>query len=103
MTWHDFTGLDNPVWHCTCDETAMSQHPGSHFSLLVVCCLKMEITIMCSYSTEESLVASVWMHKDSTSQTMNQVMTPFQQRIGKPCLCRASLSVWENVCLCRGI
>ena len=34
---------------------------------------------------------------------MNQVITPFQQRCGKPCLCRATLSVWEKVCLCRGI
>jgi len=29
-------------------------------------------------------------------------MTPFQQQFGKPCLCRATLSVWEKVCLCRG-
>ena len=42
------------------------------------------------------------MHKDSTVQ-MNQVMTPFQQQFGKPCLCRATLSVWEKVCLCGGI
>jgi len=34
---------------------------------------------------------------------MNQVITPFQQRFGKPCLCRATLSVWEKVCLCGGI
>jgi len=43
------------------------------------------------------------MHKDSTGQMMNQVMTPFQQQFGKPCQCRATLSVWEKVCLCRGI
>jgi len=30
---------------------------------------------------------------------MNQVMTPIQQQFGKPCLCRATLSVWEKVCL----
>ena len=34
---------------------------------------------------------------------MNQVMAPFQQQFGKPCLCRATLSFWEKVCLCRGI
>ena len=34
---------------------------------------------------------------------MNQLMTPFQQRFGKPCLRRATLSFWEKVCLCRGI
>jgi hypothetical protein len=28
---------------------------------------------------------------------MNRVMTPFQQWFGKPCLCRATLSVWEKV------
>ena len=33
---------------------------------------------------------------------MNQVMTPFQQQFGKPCLCRAILSVWEITCYCRG-
>ena len=55
--------------------------------------LKMGITIMSSQSIEESLVASVLMHKESTGQMMNQVMTPFQQRFGKPCLCRATLSV----------
>jgi len=37
----------------------------------------MGITIMSSQSIEESLVASVLMHKDSTGQMMNQVMTPF--------------------------
>ena len=36
------------------------------------------------------------MHKDSTDQTMKQVMTPFQQRFGKSCLCRATLSVWRK-------
>ena len=76
---------------------------GRIVSLLVVCCVKMGITIMSSWSIEESLVASVWMHKGSTGQMMNQVMTPLQQRFGKPCLCRATLSVWEKVCLCRGI
>jgi len=30
------------------------------------------------------------MHKDSTGQSMNQVMTPFQQRFGKRYLCRAT-------------
>jgi len=49
------------------------------------------------------LVASVWIHKDSTSQMMNKVRTPFQQRFGKPCLCMATLSVFEKVCLFRGI
>ena len=43
------------------------------------------------------------MHQDSTGHTMNQVMRPFQQWFGKPCLCWATLSVWEKVCLCRGI
>jgi len=43
------------------------------------------------------------MHKDSTGQTMNQVMTPFQQQFGKQCLYRATLSVRGKVCLCRGI
>jgi len=52
---------------------------------------------------KESFVASVWMHKDSTGQTMNQVMTPFQQQFGKPCLCRATVSLWEKMCLCGGI
>jgi len=36
------------------------------------------------------------MHKESTGQTMSQVMTPFQQQFGKPCLCRATLSLWEK-------
>ena len=36
------------------------------------------------------------MHKDSTGQTTNQVMIPLQQRFGKPCLCRATLSVWKK-------
>ncbi len=43
------------------------------------------------------------MHRDITDRVMNQVMTPFQQQFGKPCLCRATLSVCEKVCLCRGI
>jgi len=45
----------------------------------------------------------VWMLKDSTGQTMNQVMTPCQQRFRNPYLYRATLSVWKKVCLCRGI
>ena len=28
---------------------------------------------------------------------MNQVMTPFQQWFGKPCMCRATLSVWQKL------
>jgi len=102
MTWHDFTWFDNPVWQCTCDKTVMSQHAGPIFSL-GVCCVKMGMTIMSSKSIEESLVASVWMHKDSTCQMMNQVITHFQQWFGKPCLCRATVSVWGKVCVCRGI
>jgi len=42
----------------------------------------MGMTVTSSYSIEESLVASFLTHKDSTGQTMNQVMTPFQQRFG---------------------
>jgi len=49
------------------------------------------------------VVAGVWMHKDSTGQMMNQVMTPFQQRFGKPYLCRATLSVWEKVFMWRNL
>jgi len=30
-------------------------------------------------------------------------MTPFLQQFGKSCLCRPTLSVWEKVCLYRGI
>ena len=103
MTWHDFTWLDNRLCQCTCDETVMSQHPGSH--LLIIS------SVLCKDGNDnyEQLVhwgesgSNVWMYKDSTSQTMNQVMTPFQQRFGNPCLCGATLSLWEKVCLCRGI
>jgi len=53
---------------------------------------------MSSKSIEESLIASVWMLKDSTGQTMNQVMTPYQQRFGNPYQCRATLfSVEKSV------
>jgi len=34
MTWHDSTWRDNPVCQCTCDETVMSRHPGSHFLII---------------------------------------------------------------------
>jgi len=86
MTWQPYVAMH--IWQ-NC------QHPGSHFLILVA--------IMSSQSIEESLVASDWMHKDSIGQTMNQVMTSFQQQFGKPCLCWTTLSVWEKVCLCRGI
>ena len=43
------------------------------------------------------------MHKDTTGQTMNQVMTPFRQRFGKPCVCRANLSVWEKMFIWRNL
>ena len=103
MTWHDFTWLDNPVCQCTRDETVMGKHPGSH--LLIIS------SVLCKYGNDNygQLVhwaefgSHVWMYKDSTGQMMNQVMTPFQQQFGKPCQCRATLSVWEKVCLCRGI
>jgi len=36
--FYDFTWLDNPVWQCTCDESAMGQHPGSHFRISSVLC-----------------------------------------------------------------
>ena len=99
MTLHDLTTL----CQCTCDETVMSLHPGSH--LLIIS------SLLCKDGNDnyEQLVhwgefgSNVWMHKDSTGQTMNQVMTPFQQRFVKPCLCGATLSVWEKVYLCRGI
>jgi len=103
MTWHDLTWLGNLVCQCTCDKTMMSQHPESHFLIIS--------SVLCKDGNDnyEQLVhwgvfgSNVWMHKDSTGQTMNQVMTPFQQRFGKPCLCGATLSVWEKVYLCRGI
>ena len=41
------------------------------------------------------------MPKDSTGLMMNQVMSSFQQQFGK--LCAEQLSVWEKVCLCRGM
>jgi hypothetical protein len=34
MTWHDLTSRDNPMWHCTRDKTALSQHQGSHFLII---------------------------------------------------------------------
>ena len=43
------------------------------------------------------------MLKDSTGQTMNQVMTPYQQWFGNPYLYRATLSVWKKMCWCGGI
>jgi len=101
MMWHYFTWLDNPVWQCTCNKTVMSQHPGLHF-LIISSVLCRDVNDSYEQSIEERLVASVWMHKDSTGWTMNQVMTPFQQRFEKPCLYTATLSVWEKVCLCRG-
>jgi hypothetical protein len=72
MTWHGFSWLDNPVCQSTCD-------PGSH--LLIIS------SVLCEDGNEnyEQLVhwgefgSNVWMHKDSTGQTTNQVMTPFQQ------------------------
>ena len=32
LAW--LTWLDSHVWQCTCDKTAMSQHPGSHFLII---------------------------------------------------------------------
>ena len=43
------------------------------------------------------------MHKGSTDQTMNQVMTPFQQQFGKPCLQSNSFSVGESVFMYRNM
>ena len=96
MTWHDFTLLDNSVWQCTCVKTVMSQHPGSHFLIIS--------SVLCTDGNDnyEQLVhcgefgSNVWTHKDSTGQTMNQVMTPFQQWFGKPCLCGATISVGKK-------
>jgi len=97
MTLHDLTTLCGNAR----DKTAMSQHPGLH--LLIV------RNVLCKDGNDncEQLFHSgefgSKMHEESTDQMMNQVMTPFQQQFGKPCLCRATLSVWEKVCLCRGI
>ena len=96
MTLHDLTILYGNA-HVTKLWWANTQ--GRIFLLLVVCCVKVGMSV----SIEESLVANVWMHKDSTGQMMNQVITPFQQRFGMPCLLRATLSVWEKACLYRGI
>jgi len=97
MSLHDLTTLCGNA----CDKSVMSQHPGSHFLSSVLC--------KDGNNNYEQLVhwgefgSKCWMLKDSTGQMMNQVMTLFQQWFGKPCLCRATLSVWEKLCLCRGI
>ena len=85
MTLHDLTTLCGSA-HVTKLRWANIQ--GQIFSLLIVCCVKMGMAIMSSSSIEESFVASVWMREGITGQTMNQVMTPFQQQFGKACLCR---------------
>lgn len=52
---------------------------------------------MSNYSTEEHLVASVWVHDTwHTGQTMNLVMTVFQQQFGKPSPCRETLNHWQT-------
>jgi len=44
------------------------------------------------------LVASVWVRKDSTGQTMNQVMTPFQQQFGSH-VCAEQFFQCEKKCV----
>jgi hypothetical protein len=53
-----------------------------------------------SYSIEERLVASVWVHKrQHTGQTMSQVMAPFRERFNKAPPRRATLLDWYCVLL----
>jgi len=103
MSWHDFTWLDNPVWQCTYDKTAISQHSGSRF-LIISSVLCKDWNDNYSQLVHWGEFGNKWLdawrqHRSDN----NQVMTPFQQRFGKPCLCWTTLSVWEKVCLCREI
>ena len=50
-----------------------------------------------SYSIEERLVASVWVHdRQHTGQTMSQVMAAFRERFNKDPPRRATLLDWEK-------
>jgi hypothetical protein len=50
-----------------------------------------------SYSIEECLVASVWVHeRQHTGQTMSQVMAAFRERFNKAPPRRATLLDWEK-------
>jgi len=50
-----------------------------------------------SYSIEERLVASVWVHeRQHTGQTMSQVMAVFRERFNKAPPQRATLLDWEK-------
>jgi hypothetical protein len=49
---------------------------------------------MCSYSIEERLIVSVWVHeRQRAGETVNQVMTVFQQQFGKPSVHKAMSQV----------
>jgi len=56
-----------------------------------------------SYSIEERLVASVWVHeRQHTGQTMFQVMSAFRERFNKAPPRRATLLYWEKRTLALG-
>jgi len=92
VTLHDLTTLCGSA----CDKTAVSQHPASHFLISSVLCKE-------GNDNYEQWVhwgefgSSVWMRRQHRSD--ESVMTPFQQWFEKPCLCTATLLVWEKVCL----
>ena len=52
---------------------------------------------MSNYSAEMRLLTSFWVHERvHMGQTMNQVMTAFQQRSGKPSQRRATPLSWRS-------
>jgi len=65
--------------------------------LLIVCSVTLTEADVSNYSAEVRLLAGVWVHERvHMGQTMNQVMTAFQQQSGKPSQRRATLLSWER-------
>jgi len=93
MTVYDLATLSSSE-HVTELQWAGTQ--GSIFSLLVVCCALVTMTVMNTYTVEEYLIVSVWVHKNTAQvrQWIRWWHLFFQQWLGKPSLCRA----WEKVC-----
>ena len=100
MSWRDRTWLDNPVWHCTCDKTVVSQHPGSQFPIIS--------SVLCKDGSDnyEQLVhggefgciktAQVrrwirWWHHISSDLGIHVCAEQFFQ-CGKKCVCRG---IWR--------
>jgi len=97
MTVYDLATLSSSEY---VRELQWSSIRGSIFLLLVVYCALVTMTGMNTYTVEEYLIVSVWVHKSTTQvgQWIRRWHLFFQQWFGKPSLCRATLLSWgKNV------